>query len=183
MQNCRDKVDRKRNSNNQHNNSLKYMWGNAGLVFRACAQLDAPGSRRQAVRQRPIQEGLHGALSQGEGIQLQVGGIRHRRTHMRTLKAEQVRIFFFTFLYLIIILCGKWVFNLKNYFFNRRTKPEDMRDARNVDYLENACFKTSELFLNFSLTILDNEEVYFFRWAWQEERKPQKYYSRSLHFF
>ncbi len=72
---------------------------------------------------------------------------------------------------------------LQNYFFNRRTKPEDMRDARNVDYLENACFKTSELFLILSLTILDNEEVYFFRWAWQEERKPQKYYSRSLHFF
>ncbi len=58
-----------------------------------------------------------------------------------------------------------------------------MRDARNVDYLENACFKTSELFLIFSLNILDNEEVYFFWWAWQEERKPQKYYSRSLHFF
>ena len=37
-----------------------------------------------------------------------------------------------------------------------------MRDARNVDYLENACFKTSELFLIFSLNILDNEEVYFF---------------------
>ena len=27
---------------------------------------------------------------------------------------------------------------------SRRTKPEAMRDARNMEYLENACIKTSE---------------------------------------
>ncbi len=39
---------------------------------------------------------------------------------------------------------------------SRRTKPDDSREARNIEYLENACFKTSKFIIKITKKIASN---------------------------
>ncbi len=60
-----------------------------GLVLRAGAQRHPAGTRRPAVRQRARQEGLRGALPQGEGVPVQVGRVRLGGAHLRAQQGVQ----------------------------------------------------------------------------------------------